>query len=1175
MTKEKFLLSKKVALLFFITSLFIYNSSYSQCANPTPIGNTSQSFCAATDSRVNNLDATGGDVVWFDAPTDGNQYIGTAPLENGVTYYADDIVSNAGGSCSTLRLAVTVTINGDFPMDLDLFVGKCASSNPTVADLSATGTNIEWYDDQFAGNLLASTEPLTDGTIYWVQQTESGCTSLRFPTAVTVINPEPPTVDEFQYYCESTNPTVGDLPGSGTIVWFADELTPTPLDPATPLVNNSEYWAAQTDGIYPSCLSTIRVKSTAIIDLIPNAGTGSALTECEKDAITTDLFTLLGAADTTGTWSGPSALTGGHLGTFDPTVNLNGTYTYTVDSAEGICPSDSADVVVTITVVPPPTTTESTQIFCEIDAAIVSDLSIVETGTIDWFAFESDTTPIPPATPLANGVYWGALIDATTSCESASRLQVTVIIDPTPNAGTDGAYSTCEIDLVTTDLFTLLVGTPEITGTWSGPSDLSGGHLGTYDPAINIAGDYTYTVTSVEGVCLDATAIVSVVITTPPPPTTTETTQIFCEIDTATIDDLSIVEPSTILWYANDTDTTPIAAGTPLADGIYWGAQIEAGSACESASRLQVTVIIDTVPDAGLDGNYTTCEIDLITTNLYSLLGGTPEVTGTWSGPSDLSGDYLGTYDPAVNIAGVYTYTVSSTEGICADATAEVAVVITVIPPPTTTETSQSFCELDMPTIDNLSVNEIEPIAWYANDTDTTPIPAGTPLADGIYWGTQTDSGSLCESASRLQVTVTILTPQPPTISVITSTFCETSNATVADLSSDPTITWYADDVSTTPLLTSEALVDATDYWASQKDPSGCESVSRLQVTASIVPLPLPPTATLNQSFCLINGDTLSEIQITGTNILWYDDSLATTALSDSTQLVDGEDYWATQSPDGLSGCESATRTQVIITLLDTPPPVVTEPTQTFCASDNPTVAEISVTANTAIWYDSSGNGLSSDDPLENGLYSVADIDSGTGCESSVRASVTIVLTDPGTPTLSSSGNEFCKLDVPYPTLTDLNNEVTSANGGTITWYDSYPGGNLLSLSESLVEGASYFAVETDVDGCTSTAPLQVSVTLESCDEYDITVYDGFSPTGDGINDEFTINYLRDLYPDFRVEFYNRWGAKVYTSNASKPDWNGQLDGSGELAPAGVYFVIVYFNKDNRKPIQKRLYLSR
>ena len=110
--------------------------------------------------------------------------------------------------------------------------------------------------------------------------------------------------------------------------------------------------------------------------------------------------------------------------------------------------------------------------------------------------------------------------------------------------------------------------------------------------------------------------------------------------------------------------------------------------------------------------------------------------------------------------------------------------------------------------------------------------------------------------------------------------------------------------------------------------------------------------------------------------------------------------------------------------------------------------------------------------------------------------------------------------------------------------------------------------------GCTS-EPLIVNPNLNACDKEEIVLYDGFSPTGDGINDTFHIKNINVLYPNYNIIFYNRWGNIVYKGNALKPEWNGRLNGTGEYLPVGVYYYIIYFNKNNKKPIQDRLYLSR
>jgi hypothetical protein len=61
----------------------------------------------------------------------------------------------------------------------------CSGSNPTVANLVASGSNLQWYDVASGGSVLPETVALGSGT-YYVSQTMSGCESSRTAVSVTV-----------------------------------------------------------------------------------------------------------------------------------------------------------------------------------------------------------------------------------------------------------------------------------------------------------------------------------------------------------------------------------------------------------------------------------------------------------------------------------------------------------------------------------------------------------------------------------------------------------------------------------------------------------------------------------------------------------------------------------------------------------------------------------------------------------------------------------------------------------------------------------------------------------------------------------------------------------------------------------------------------------------------------
>ena len=833
------------------------------------------------------------------------------------------------------------------------------------------------------------------------------------------------------------------------------------------------------------------------------------------------------------------------------------------------CESASRLVVTVIIENPlPPTTSEVNQTFCVIDNATIANLNVTGVGII-WYDSEIATTPLNFTDALVDDEdYWASQTE-TSGCESATRLQVTVIIlDSLPPTTSETTQTFCEIDNPT-------IANLNVIGAgivWY-DSEIATTPLNLTDALID-GEDYWASQTDISGCESDTRLVITVNILVTLPPTTTEASQTFCEIDNPTIANLNLTGAE-IIWYDSEIATTPLNLTDTLIDGEdYWASQTEA-SGCESASRLVITVIIENpLPPSTSEINQTFCVVDNPTIANLNVTGA--EII--WY-DSENSTTPLNLTDALIDSE---DYWASQTETSGCESATRLAITVTILDslPPTTSETTQTFCEIENPTVANLTASGTG-IIWYDSENSTTPLNLTDALINGEdYWASQTEVSG-CESASRLVVAVTILVTLPPTTTEATQTFCmidfTPNNPTIADLNvTGNNIVWYNSETSTTSLNLTDVLVDGEDYFTSQTDAiTGCESALRLVITVIIINPPTPTTTETNQNFCLADNPTIANLSANGDTIIWYDTETATTPLNSTDLLVDGANYWAANT-DSTTGCESISRLMITITINDIVPATISTISQSFCASDIPTIANLQATGNGIIWFASETDitPLVSTELLINGEdYWAAQTNATTGCSSSTKVAVNVILTDPGTPNLMPLGNEFCKID--KPTVSNLHENVFSNNGGLIVWYDFYPNGNTLSLSELLVDGETYYAVEIEDNGCSSINPLEVTVTLESCSQYDVEIYDGFSPSGNGINDTFKLGNLRDLYPNFKVEFYNRWGSKVYTATASKPDWNGYLNGDGELVPAGVYYFVIYFNKDNRKPMQRRLYLSR
>jgi gliding motility-associated-like protein len=251
---------------------------------------------------------------------------------------------------------------------------------------------------------------------------------------------------------------------------------------------------------------------------------------------------------------------------------------------------------------------------------------------------------------------------------------------------------------------------------------------------------------------------------------------------------------------------------------------------------------------------------------------------------------------------------------------------------------------------------------------------------------------------------------------------------------------------------------------------------------------------------------------------------------------------------------------------------------QVFCKVDGATIANLSPTGAQYKWYNSatSTTALPSTYILKSENYYLREL-SLTNCTSAATM-ITVVVNDTPAPVLNPDGQNFCGLA--NPKISDLSNNTNVPS--TVAWYNARNNGNLLASTSLLTDKATYYGIDfSTITSCISENTLEVTVSLFDCDnsQYAFFIPDGFSPNGDGVNDTFTIPDINYLYPDYSLEIFNRYGNVLFKGNKNKPDWDGENDeasgfGNG-IVPNGVYFYIVNFNKDNRRPQQGRVYLNR
>ncbi|MBW8244190.1 gliding motility-associated C-terminal domain-containing protein [Muricauda oceani] len=233
----------------------------------------------------------------------------------------------------------------------------------------------------------------------------------------------------------------------------------------------------------------------------------------------------------------------------------------------------------------------------------------------------------------------------------------------------------------------------------------------------------------------------------------------------------------------------------------------------------------------------------------------------------------------------------------------------------------------------------------------------------------------------------------------------------------------------------------------------------------------------LVQTFCASDNPTLLDLVVNVDNIAFFDSLDAALALDLGTPLVDGEVYFA-----GILGVplEVLVRVGITVNLINPSTPTASETTQTFCASENPTLADIQVNESNILFFADAGANTTLDvtTPLVDGeSYFVANV-SAEGCISTSLLEI-IVNLEGRTPTTNSVTQTFCASA--GLTLADI-----QVNESNILFYDSATGGQELDASTLLSDGTYYLSLE-ETSGCESPTRLEVTVVLQEDEPITLT----------------------------------------------------------------------------------------
>ncbi len=1188
-----------------------------------------------TEATIADLSANGNAIKWYLTPSGGVPLSSDTQLVNNMMYYASQANPHTG--CETSRRPVFVSIiilTAPVGAHDQWFCLDPQQTAPTLADIVLSGSVHNWYSSENSVLHLPLSTPLVDGYTYYASSVAGPCESQnRLAVTVHLEGPNDagssdsldicqtdivllPILNLFDYLGgtpQQTGSWAGALPITNgylgtidlnllvpntlyTFTYTVNNYSSCPIEEATVSINiiPSEYigqngtlklcstdvqlydlfdylgepldaggtWSpvlSGGNGIFNPALDSFGVYTysyndgcttyTASVNVseIPtlDAGTNGSLELCSTDTQTYDLFDLLGGTpDLGGIWS-PTLASGGSI--FNPALDTLGVYTYSFNDT---CSTSSA----TITITEIPTLDAGTNGSLELCADDVQtyDLFYLLGGTPDlggiWTpTLASGGSIFNPALDTF-GIYTYSFND---TCNTSSAT-ITITEIPTLDAGTDGNLELCSTDTQTYDLFDLLGGTPDLGGIWS-PTLASGGSI--FNPALDTFGIYTY---SFNDTCSTSSATITIT-EIPTLDAGTDGSLELCSTDTQTYDLFDLLGGTPDLggiW------SPTLASGgsifNPALDtlGVY---TYSFNDTC-STSSATITITEIPTPDAGTNGSLELCSTDTQTYDLFDFLGGTPDVGGSWS-PTLASGGSI--FNPALDTLGVYTYSFNDT---CSTSSATITIT-------------------EIPTLDAGTDGSLELCSTDTQTYDLFDSLGGTPDVGGSWSPALAGGGS-------------VFNPALDALGVYTYSFadgCNTSSATVTiseaptlDAGTNGSLTLCANDTQTYDLFDSlggtpdvggswspalagggsvfNPALDALGvYTYSFNDPCNGSST----VTISEIPT---LDAGINGSLTLCANDTqtydLFDL-LGGTPDLGgiWSPTLASGGSIFNPALDTLGVY--TYSFNDTCSTSSATITITEIPTLD----AGTDGSLELCSTDPQTYDLFDLLGGTpdlgGIWSPALASGGSIFNPALDtfGIYTYSFNDT---CNTS---SATITITEIPTLDAGTDGSlELCSTDPQTYDLFDLLGGTPDLGG---IWLPTLASGG--SIFNPALDTLGVYTYSFN-DTCNSSFATVTIISVDCMDDV-LLIPDGFSPNGDGINDFFEIKDIRTLFPNFRIEIYNRYGNILFKGNKDTPDWDGTsqqgLRIDGGKAPIGVYFFILELNDGKKSPIQGRLYLSR
>ncbi|MES2681648.1 MAG: gliding motility-associated C-terminal domain-containing protein, partial [Bacteroidota bacterium] len=1151
--------SSTAAVTIYRDALPIANAGINQtiCAVTSTLSAITQTFgtgvwsVIAGSSSLSNLNAASPNVSGINTGT--NTYLWT--------------VSN--GVCPTSTALVSIYRDGLPVANAGLSQTVCSSSVTLSAISPAFGTGL-WSVLSGASTVLTPISPssavtgISTGTNTFLWTVSNGvCPSST--AVVTIVRDNvgtPANAGVNQTICASTGTLTASLVTVGNGTWTSNgPALITGINSPTTSVSgiitgtNTFLWTV-ANGVCPASMATVSI----VRDALPGAANaGADQTICTSTAV----LAATPASPGNGTWStvtGPAIVSSSTSAGSLVSGIITGTNTFLWTVSNGVCPTSTALVSV-FHDVPPIANAGPNQTVCASTTTIGASIQTLGTGTWSlltgggsFFSTTSATTTVSSLNTGTNTILW---LFANGVCPNA-RDTVEIYRDALPiaNAGTN--QTVCSV----TGTLTAITQTFG-TGSWSviaGTSTLSSLVSSTPNVSGINTGTNTYVWTVAYGVCPNVTSTVSI-IRDAAPIANAGSDQTLCAVSSTLAAITQTFGAGAWSVIAGTSTLSGLVSPTPNVSGISTGTNTYlwtvSNGVCPSATAA-VSIYRDDFPIANAGINQTVCSVTASLAAVTQTFG-----TGSWSvlsGGGTLAAPGAATTSVSGMATGANTFLWSYNNGVCPTSTA-MTVVYRNDFPIANAGANQTVCSSGATLAAITQTFGTGSWSVLSGPAIISGTGANVNLS-GIGLGNNAFQWTAINGVCPASVSsVTVYRDTPPLANAgANQTICAASASLAAITQSFGTGTWAVLSGGGTISNPNTAATNITGISSGANTflwtvVNGVCPASTATVTIIRDNLPSLANAGSDQTICSPSTIVNAAIPTTG---------------SGNWSLITGSGTFdnPSQATAGISGVNTGVNAFLWLVTNGVCPPsydtvlikVDAMPTIAFANKDQSVCSpSVVMNANSAVtgqatWKLVSGTGTISDSTSN--TTSISSLSVGANVFIwSIRSGVCpvssdeVIITRDALPSVAYAGVNT-HVDMP---IAEIAAETPTMGVGS--W--------------SIVDGLGKFddalSPVTNVTGlAVGNNSLRWTVINGVCPEStsDIVIYvdalripTGFSPNGDGINDQYVVPGM-DYYDGVKFSVFNRWGGLVYHNNNYKNEWNGTNPNNEPLADDTYYYII-------------------